>query len=218
LTNHALRALREHHVEVLLGTGVTAVEPNLVRLSTGETLATNTVVGSVGVQPNPLLSGLALPFDERGRIKVDDTLRVGGYSNVWALGDDASITDPNTGKPYPQTAQHAVRAARLLADNIAATIAGRPLEPMTYKTLGTMVALGHHNAVAQIGRFAMTGLLAWWIWRTYYLFQLPRWEKRLRVMFDWTLDLVAPPALVQLKVGQPAPMARRGTRDQGLGK
>ena len=107
--------------------------------------------------------------------------------------------------PYPQTAQHAVREAKLVARNIVATMTGDALTPITYRTKGRMVPLGHQSAVAEIYGIPVCGFVAWWIWRTYYLWQLPRWEKRLRVMFDWTLDLVFAPPLVQLKVGQPTP-------------
>jgi NADH dehydrogenase len=103
-----------------------------------------------------------------------------------------------------------------VAKNIAAAIKGEPLKPMAYKTLGQMVALGHQNAIAEIGGRHFAGFPAWFLWRSYYLAQMPLLEKRFRVMFSWTVDLVAPPTLVQLKVGQPAPMAEReGRRDVG---
>jgi NADH dehydrogenase len=209
LASFAARSLEDRGVEILTNTGVERIERHAVVLNTGETIHAETVVGSVGVDVNPLIRDLPAPHDERGRLIAHETLRVGDYPNIWALGDNARVIDPATGKPYPQTAQHAVRQAKTLAHNIAAAIKGQPLEPMTYQTRGQMVALGRRNAVAEIFGRCVSGFPAWWLWRSYYLLQMPLTEKRVRVMFSWTIDLVAPPTLVQLKVGQPAPMAER---------
>lgn len=213
LASFAARTLAERGVEIVTNTGVERVEPRAVLLNNGHTLHAETVVGSVGVDVNPLIRDLDAPHDERGRLVAHETLRVGDYPNVWAVGDNARVIDPSTGKPYPQTAQHAVRQAKLVARNIAAAINGDPLKPMTYRTLGQMVALGHQNAVAEIAGRHLAGFPAWFFWRSYYLTQMPLIEKRVRVMFSWTVDLVAPPTLVQLKVGQPAPMAEGGDRE-----
>lgn len=209
LGDFAERLLRERGVEVILNQPVTAVEPNRVVLKDGTVIDTETIIGSVGVDPNPLTKDLPLEHDRRGRLITNQYLGIDGAPNVWAIGDNASVTDPNTGEPYPQTAQHAVREASVVAHNIAATLKGKALKPINYRSRGQLVALGHRSAVAQIYGRTFSGFPAWWAYRTYYLAQLPRWEKRLRVTFDWTLDLVFPPTLVQLKVGQSTPTAAR---------
>ncbi len=206
---YAERLLRRRGVEILFDRRVSRVEPDAVYLTNGEVIMADTIVGSVGVMPNPMVANLPVPHDPRGAITVNGDLSVPGYPNVWALGDNAFVVDPHTGKPYPLTAQTAVREAKLVARNIAASLQGEPLEPFTYRTIGAMVALGHRSAVAYIRGLTFSGFIAWWLYRTYYLFQLPRWDKRLRVVFDWTLDLLFPPVLVQLKVGQPAPSGER---------
>ncbi len=212
LGDYAARVLRTRGVEVLLGRRVVRVEPEHVELDDGSIIAAHTIIGSVGVQPNPLVGNLGVGLDPRGRIVVDQFLRVPGYDNVWALGDNALTIDPETGEPYPQTAQHAVQEAKVVARNIVATLRGRPLRPMRYRARGMLVSLGRRSAAASIRGWTFSGFFAWWLWRTYYLSKLPRWERRLRVAFDWTLDLFFPPELVQLKVGQPAPAARRLVR------
>jgi NADH dehydrogenase len=211
LATSAAQTLEERGVELMVNTGVERVERHAVILNNGQTIGSATVVGSVGVDVNPLIRDLDAPHDERGRLMAHETLRVGDYPNVWAVGDNARVIDPSTGNPYPQTAQHAVRQAKLVARNIAAAIKGEALEPMHYKTLGQMVALGRRNAIAEIGGHHFSGFPAWFLWRSYYLTQMPLIEKRVRVMFSWTVDLIAPPTLVQLKVGQPAPMSDEGT-------
>jgi NADH dehydrogenase len=198
--------LSKRGVELIFNRRVAKVDAGGVELNDGTRIDAATVVGSLGLAVNPLVAALPLPHSRKGAVEVHDTLLAGDYPNIWAIGDNASIIDPHTGKPYPQTAQHAVRQAQVVAYNIAASLAGRTLKPIDYKTKGRMVPLGGHSAVAEIYGFQVSGFPAWWLWRTYYLYLLPRWEKRLRVMFDWTLDLVFPPPLVQLKVGQPVKM------------
>ncbi len=206
---YAERLLRRRGVEILFERRVARVEPDAVYLKTGEVIMTDTIVGSVGVMPNPMVANLPVPHDRRGAIVVNNDLSAPGYPNVWALGDNAFVVDPHTGKPYPLTAQTAVREAKLVARNIATSLRGERLTPFSYRTIGAMVALGHRSAVAYIRGLTFSGFIAWWLYRTYYLLQLPRWDKRLRIVFDWTLDLFFPPVLVQLKVGQPAPTADR---------
>ena len=205
LARFAERLLRRRGVEVLLNRRVVRVEPAAVHLDDGTTIEAETIVGSVGVQPNPLVRDLPLAHDERGQIRVNDYLGVEEFPNVWAVGDNAVVIDPHTRRPYPQTAQHAIREARVVAHNIAARLEGGGLEPIAYRTRGQMVALGHRSAVVDAFGMTFSGFVAWWLWRSYYLAQLPRWDKRLRVTFDWTLDLLFPPTLVQLKVGQSGP-------------
>lgn len=216
LAEFARHSLEERGVIVRTGTAVEQIERHAVHLTGGETIASDTVVGSVGVDVSPLIRDLPAPHDKRGRLIASDALLVGEHRNVWAIGDNARVYDPHTGEPYPQTAQHAVREARTVAHNIAATMRGRPLRTMDYQTRGQLVALGKRTAVAEVFGHQFEGFTAWWLWRTYYLAQMPLWEKRLRVMFSWTIDLVFPPTLVQLKVGQPAPMAEPG--DEGLSR
>lgn len=207
LAGFAERLLREKGVEIQFNRRASKVEPGRVTLDNGETIETNTVIGSVGVQPNPLTRDLPPEHNRKGQLKVNRMLGVPGYQNVWSIGDNAEVIDPHNGKPYPQTAQHAVREARLVARNIVASLHGEPLSSMNYRTLGQMVALGHRSAIAYVLGLKISGFKAWWLWRTYYLLQIPRWDKRLRIMFDWTLDLMFPPELTQLKVGQPVPAA-----------
>lgn len=207
LASFAERILQERGIEILFNKRAARVEPDALHLNDDSVIDTRTVVGSIGLQPNPLIRDLPVPHDDRGRVNVNQYLLVEGHSNVWALGDNARVCDPNTGEPYPQSAQHAVRGAKLVARNIAASMRGETLEPMTYKTIGQMVPLGHRSAIAEIRGRSLAGLPAWFIWRTYYLSSLPRWTKKLRVAFDWTLGLFFPPELVQLKVGQPTPTA-----------
>ena len=108
-----------------------------------------------------------------------------------------SIPDPN-GKPYPALAEHALRKVRLLAENITAAIRNQPLKPFIYHNKGLLAALGHYKGVGRIFGVRIKGLLAWWVWRSYYLFQMPGWDRRLRIIIDWTVALLFKNDVVQL--------------------
>src|SRR5262249_14632931 len=142
-------------------------------------------------------SAIPVIRDQRGRIAVDATMRSLSHPQVWALGDCAAIPGPD-GRPYPALAQHAVREARHLARNISAAIDGRATTPFVFRTLGTMASLGHARAVALVFGVRLTGFFAWWLRRTYYLFQMPRWDRRLRIVLDWTVALFFRPDITRV--------------------
>lgn len=135
---------------------------------------------------------------EKGRVVVNQFMEVPDYPGVWALGDCAVVPDP-TGKPYPPTAQHAIREGKVLAQNITAAIRGGKKKPFVFKTIGLLAAIGRRTGVAQIFGYNFSGFFAWWMWRTIYLSKLPRFEKKFRVALDWTLDLLFTKDLVQFE-------------------
>jgi NADH dehydrogenase len=190
LANFAMSRLRAAGVEVWLNARVSGAGANVVHLASGSSINTRTLVWTTGVAPNPFIAASPLPKDERGWIVVDAHMRVAGLPGVWALGDCARVPDvTRPGHNHPATAQHAIRQASQLAANIAAVIHGLPTQPFLYKTLGQMATLGHYNGVGVIGGLRVWGFPAWVLWRSYYLWRLPRLEKRLRVAVDWTVDL-----------------------------
>lgn len=209
LGEYAGKELAGRGIDIRYNERVTRVDANSVELRSGETIQSQTVIGSIGLKPNPLIADLPVPHDNRGRVETNRDLTVGAFSNVWGIGDNAMVEDPHTGEAYPQTAQHAVQQGKLVARNISASLRGEETAFMKYKTRGQMVPLGRRKAVADIRGFTLSGFPAWWLWRTYYLFQLPRWPKRIRVAFDWTSGLLFAPDIVQLKVGQATPPGKR---------
>src|SRR5439155_1156470 len=185
-------------VEIKLNTRLHGATVDAALLAGGERIPARTVVSTVPSAPNPLVA--ALPCKkEKGRIVVDQHLEVPDYPGVWAVGDCAWILDARTGEPCPPTAQHAIREAKCLAANIAATIRGTVRKPFAFNALGKMGSLGHRSAVAEVFGLKISGFLAWWLWRTVYLMKLPGLDRKLRVATDWTLDLLLPPDIVQLK-------------------
>ena len=193
---YAARKLTDRGVEIRTGVRVSAVDAESVTLSDGTRVATRLLVWTAGTSPHPLLHELPCTLD-RGRVVVDATLAVSGWNGVWALGDCAVVPDPRTGKPHPPTAQHALREARTAAANICAAIDGRPAVPFAFRTVGQLAAIGRRTGVARVFGLRFSGFVAWWLWRTVYLSKLPRFEKKVRVALDWTLDLLFPKDFVQ---------------------
>ena len=148
---------------------------------------------------NPVLRQVGCEQDRRGAMIVNGYLEVPGCPGVWALGDCAVIPDPDTGKPYPPTAQHAIREARTLAMNLSAAIRGGEKRPFRFRSLGMFVSLGHRSAVAEVRGLRFSGFPAWWLWRTVYLAKLPTVDRRVRVAIDWTLDLFFARDFAQLR-------------------
>jgi NADH dehydrogenase len=189
LGRYAQGKLEARGVEVHGQTKVTAIADAAVGLSDGTIVPASTVVWTAGTTPSPLVATLPCTT-QRGRLCVNDRLEVQGWPGVWALGDCALVPDGATGRFHPPTAQHAIREGRCVARNIVASLHGRPTRPFAFRTIGQLASLGRRTGVAQILGVNFSGFVAWWLWRTIYLAKLPRFEKKVRVALDWTLDLV----------------------------
>jgi NADH dehydrogenase len=203
----AARVLQRRGVDIQVSTAVRSIEAGRVRLE-NDTIDTDTIVLAAGIVPSAVASAIPVVRDQRGRIAVDATMRSRSHPQVWALGDCAEIPGPD-GRPYPALAQHTVREARHLARNISAAIDGRVPSPFIFRSLGTMASLGHTRAVAQVFGVRLTGFVAWWVRRTYYLFQMPRWDRRLRIVLDWTVALFFRPDITRVDLRVERELARR---------
>ena len=198
LGHHALEVLRRRGVEVRLNTKVESMTTRKVVFAGGEFIESHTVVTTIGNSPNPVVQELARELKlemPKGRLTVEPTMRVPGYPNLWAIGDCAGVpwNDRGEVKLAPPTAQLALREGRQLAANLISLDRKRPLRPFTYRYLGQLATIGEHEAVAEILGFHFRGFLAWWLWRTIYLAKLPGTLRKLRVMIDWTVELIFPP-------------------------
>jgi NADH dehydrogenase len=188
LAEYALRELRGRGIDIRLETTLEQVEADSARLSSGETLPTSTVVWTAGVAPQPVLKQLSLPLDERGRVPVDEYLRVREMDSVWAIGDCAAAPDPRGGI-CPPTAQHAVRQGPVAARNIAAELGVGSPRPFEYRSQASFVNLGRYKAVGRIGEHTFRGFPAWWLARSYHMSQIPGAARKVRAVLDWTAGL-----------------------------
>jgi NADH dehydrogenase len=185
LGDYAARYLTKLGVEIHVGTTLESLDAESAHLSNGESIPSKTVVWTAGVRASMLAGELGLPVAEKGRVIVDETLRVEGRKRIWALGDCARV--PNLATPGafdPPTSQHALRQARQLARNLR----GDP-KPYRYRMLGQVATLGHYKGIADVLGLHLRGFLAWFVTRTYHLYQLPLLTRKLRVVVDWTVAL-----------------------------
>jgi NADH:quinone reductase (non-electrogenic) len=181
LAEFALERLHKSGIEIILNQRVIGATPNTVSLKDGTIMPTKTIIWSGGVAPSSLLTGISCEHDHKsGRIIVDKYLELSNYKEVYALGDCAHIIDPNSGDPYPPTAQHAIREGAVVANNIIASIEGRLGDRKTfdYKTKGMMASIGKRTGIGNLLGIEVQGILAWLIWRGYYLVHLPTFQKK----------------------------------------
>ncbi len=200
LAAYSQQQLTRRRIKVRLKTKIVRASTDAVKLSDGTVIPSHTLVWTAGTSVNPFVAALPCRKDERGRILVNEFFEVPDCPGVWAVGDCAHIPDHQTGHPHPPTAQHAVREGRQAGRNIVATIRGGAKRPFVFATLGQLVPLGRHSAVADILGWRFHGFFAWWLWRTIYLCKLPGLERKVRVALDWTLDLVFPRDITLLRV------------------
>jgi NADH dehydrogenase len=177
--------LERQGIEIRVGTTLESFDEQDAVFSDGTVVPARTLVWSAGVRPSPDLALLDLPLDDKGRVVVGPTLQVEGASDVWALGDGAAV--PNTRTPGavdPPTCQHALRQARRLAKNLTG-----PPKPYGYRMLGQVATLGRYKGIAELPGLRLRGFLGWFVARTYHLYALPTFRRKVRVVADWTVSL-----------------------------
>lgn len=198
LAEYAQKILTRRGVRLKLKDRVVSATADSVQLKSGEAIPCRTLVSTVPSGPVPLVQTLNAP-KENGRLLVGPTLEVEGQEgSAWALGDCASIRMAN-GEPAPPTAQHATREAEVVASNIAACLRGLQQRKFEFGGLGKMGSLGRHSAVAEVMGVKISGLPAWFLWRTVYLMKMPGLDRKARVAMDWTTALFFDTELVQLR-------------------
>ncbi|GHI06637.1 NADH dehydrogenase [Streptomyces cellostaticus] len=187
---YTVTQLRRRNIQVLLGTRLDSCADRVAVLSDGQRFPTRTVVWTAGVKPHPLLAATDLPLNGRGRLKCTAELTVDGAPHAWAAGDAAAVPDVTAAEPGTETApnaQHAVRQARVLGDNIVHALRGEPLETYAHKYVGSVASLGLHKGVAQVYGRKLKGYPAWFMHRVYHLSRVPTFNRKARVLAEWTL-------------------------------
>lgn len=193
----AEKKLRERGVQIMPKARVASADRKSVTLSSGEVIKTNTLLWTAGNTANPILETLPCK-NRKGRLIANEYLEVSGWPGVWGVGDAVLIPD-SSGNFHPPTAQHAQREGKVAANNILAALYPdqHKRKPFAFKTIGQLATIGRRSGVANVLGMNFSGFIAWWMWRTIYLSKLPRLEKKIRVAFDWTLDLLFSKNLVQ---------------------
>jgi NADH dehydrogenase len=192
MAEYTVRQLESRNIEVRRNTRVVSMTDGRVELSDGAYFETDTIVWTAGVRANPLLEATDLPLDDKKRVKCTADLRIVGVEGAWAAGDSAAVPDLTKDDPDAMcgpTAQHAVRQAKRLGDNIVASVRGKEIKDYKHAYAGSVASLGLHRGVAEIYGVKLKGLPAWFMHRTYHVTRMPTFNRKVRVIADWTLAL-----------------------------
>ncbi|WP_320773072.1 NAD(P)/FAD-dependent oxidoreductase [Streptomyces sp. CRN 30] len=187
---YAVTELRRRNIDVRLDTRLESCADRVAVLSDGARFRTRTVVWTAGVKPHPVLAAAGLPLTERGRLKCTAELTVDGAEHAWGAGDAAAVPDVTAEEPGREcapNAQHAVRQARVLGDNIVHALRGEPLDTYRHKYVGSVASLGLHKGVAHVYGRKLKGYPAWFMHRLYHLSRVPTFNRKARVLAEWTL-------------------------------
>ncbi len=195
-----LRQLRKRGIDVKLDTRLESCIRGHVLLSDGSEFNAETVVWTAGVKASPVLAHTDLPLDERGRLRANAAMQVEGQSDAWGAGDGTAVPDVTSdeGRDCAPNAQHAVRQSKVLADNIIASLRGRPVKQYKHKYVGSVAGLGLHKGVANVYGLHFKGVIAWFMHRTYHVSRVPTFNRKVRVVADWTLALLFKREIVSL--------------------
>ncbi|GAA3766805.1 NAD(P)/FAD-dependent oxidoreductase [Streptomyces chiangmaiensis] len=187
---YTVTELRRRNIDVRLETRLESCADRVVVLSDGARFPARTVVWTAGVKPHPVLAATDLPLNGRGRLKCTPELAVDGVPHAWAAGDAAAVPDVTAAEPGKETApnaQHAVRQARVLGDNIARSLRDQALETYAHTYVGSVASLGLHKGVAHVYGRKLKGYPAWFMHRVYHLSRVPTFNRKARVLAEWAL-------------------------------
>jgi len=215
LGKYTVDQLRKRKMDIKLETRLESCEKGHVILSDGDEFDADTIVWTAGVKANPALAGTDFPLDEKGRVKCLPNLRIEGLDDAWSAGDNAAVPDltSETGAYCAPNAQHAVRQANRLAANILRVVDGQPPQDYKHKYVGSVASLGLHKGVAQLYGIKVKGWPAWFLHRTYHVSRVPTFNRKARVVLDWTLALFFRREVISLgSLQMPNEEFRRATR------
>ncbi|ACY97257.1 MULTISPECIES: NAD(P)/FAD-dependent oxidoreductase [Thermomonospora] len=208
--------LRGRGIDVKMKTFLQSAVDGVVELSDGSRFPAGTLVWTAGVKAAPVVRHSDLPLDERGRIKATEFLTIEGLVRAYAAGDNAAVPDlTNEGRPCAPNAQHAVRQAKVLADNIVRSLRGKTLKPYVHDSVGSVAGLGLYKGVAHVYGIKLKGFPAWFLHRTYHVSRVPTFNRKVRVLADWTLALIFKRETVSLgSIEQPRAEFELASRDE----
>lgn len=173
LVNYARDILEGKGVEFLIGTPIKECTADGIIIGEDEEIKSATVVWTGGVRGNSILGNSGFET-MRGRIKVDEQLRVPGFTDVFIVGDCALLINEEQNRPYPPTAQIAIQHGQFVATNITSNIRGGSPHQFTPEIKGTVASLGKGEAIGIVYNKKLMGLWASWMkkiidWRYLYI-------------------------------------------------
>jgi NADH:ubiquinone reductase (H+-translocating) len=201
LAAYTVDRLLERGIDVRLDTKLTSAVGGHIQLSDGDAFDAETLVWTAGVKANPVLAHTDLPLDRAGRLPCAANLTVKGVTGVFSAGDCAAVPDLTKKDPNAlcgPSAQHAVRQSKTLAANVAAAVHGGTLRDYRHAYAGSVASLGLYRGVAEIYGIKLRGVIAWFMHRTYHVSRMPTFNRKVRVLADWTGALLFRREIVSL--------------------
>lgn len=210
---YAARQLTKRGVDIRLETVMKSCENGHVVLADGDEFDCDTIIWTAGVMPTPMLKDTDLPLGPKGHVIGNTRLQVveedpenpkenfgKPVEGAWTAGDCAQIPD-TTDFPLPYctpSAQHAVRQAPILADNIYAAYLNSELKAYEHKYIGSVAGLGLYKGVAHVYGMKVKGFMAWMMHRGYHLMKVPGIGRRSRILIDWLVTSLSSREMAQL--------------------
>ncbi len=186
-------------IKLWLDSRVASVGPASVTMVDGRVLQTRTMVWCAGVKANELVKRSGLTLDKSGRVPVEPDLRVKEHPHVFVLGDVSLLNNPKTSRPLPPLGQVAFQQGSHAARNLVRLLSGRETRPFRYFDFGGLVSVGEHYAAVNLLGVKIDGFIGWVIWRSLYLGKLVGLSNKIRVLIDWTLDLLIERSISQIR-------------------
>ena len=218
LAKFALEKLNERGIEIKVNTKLSSFSGDEViiedsrpptedqsKQSSVNAIQTRTLIWTAGVTPVDIIKKSVFKTN-RGGIVVDEFLQAVDFPEVFAVGDCCYIIDSKTNRSLPPTAQNAESEAKVVAKNLYAMIANKGKEKFVYSPRGQMAVIGKRSAIASIFGIHLHGFFAWMLWRIIYLSKIPRFDKKVRIFLDWTIDLFFDRDIARLKVMREKPI------------
>jgi NADH dehydrogenase len=182
--------LKKLGVELMLGAKVSNYDGETITFEHGKSIKTKSVIWSAGVM-GVVPKGISKDSIERGnRIRIDNTCRVVGTENVFAIGDVSAMITDETPKGHPGVAQVAIQMGKNVGKNIIHIIKGEPTEGFKYNDKGSLATIGRNKAVADLGKIKFQGFFAWLIWIFVHLFSLVGTRNRIIVFINWMANYI----------------------------
>jgi len=199
LSEYAQRKLEGRGITIELNTGLASATASSVQFDNGTSIDAQTILSTIGNGPCELVKTLDIEL-VRGKIPTDRSLRVRSHDNVWAVGDSALIALDDDARNFaPPTAQFATAQAKRVASNIASALINKPVQPFAFRPKGSLASIGHYSAVADVFGIRLSGLIAWFMWRGFYILRLPGFATKVRVTLNWLFDYILPRNIVQMR-------------------
>jgi NADH dehydrogenase len=183
VSQKAKTQLEQLKVEVRTDAQVTDIEEARIKVK-DEWIPVRVVVWATGVAASPLGKLLGVSVDRSGRVPVEPDFSLKDHPEVFVIGDMSSLKDAN-GVQVPGLGSAAMQEGPYVANNILAALQGGTSNPFAYKDKGTLATIGRNKAVAIIGKWKLSGFIAWLLWAVVHVFLLIGFRNRLMVMWEW---------------------------------